>query len=153
MKCSFRFYIMFLEVRKIASFFAPKCQIVCFDTWDGKSCDKAVYVWAQGRRHWNNATTKIATVCFNVVIFCACIIVWFSVIFKQLFLIRVCTDFISNTQTVIFLVFWCWFDIYYKHTVRLKINVLACIASEDKMPGTAVSFNKRYYEKPAACLE
>jgi len=43
---------------------------------------------------------------------------------------------------------WClnrikhWFDVYYKHTVKLKRNVLTC-ASEDKKLGIAVSSNKK----------
>lgn len=47
----------------------------------------------------------------------------------------------------------CWFDVYYKHTVRLKINVLSCAASGHKMVGTDVSFNKIYFKKLAVCLE
>lgn len=35
------------------------------------------------------------------------------------------------------------------NTVRLKINVLTCLASEDKMLGIAVSFNKKNFENPA----
>lgn len=42
--------------------------------------------------------------------------------------------------------------VYYKHIVGLKINV-TFVSSEDKIFGTAESFNKRYCEKPAACLE
>lgn len=51
---------------------------------------------------------------------------------------------------------WIWnirFVVSSVDSVRLKINVLTCVASKGKMLATAVSFNERYFEKPAACWE
>ncbi len=51
----------------LANFSAP----CLFDTRDDKRCDRAVYHWTRVRRNGNNTTTKIATVCFSVVLLLA----------------------------------------------------------------------------------
>ncbi len=46
--------------------------MLCFDTRNGKPCDRDIYVWAQvrswGRRNWNKAATMTTTVCFRLLL-------------------------------------------------------------------------------------